>query len=367
MKMQTAANGYGIIPSDIPNEGILFVDHEATGRSGHGGNTLTECHNGDIVSFYSNVSGDIFKGHGVAGWSEYKRSIDGGETWSEPVILDYSKNVWDGDHLYSALIVSVVTAPNGRLVAIAARFENEKWVKKLPPVYLKSDDHGKTWSEPFEIDAAATVEELSITYDTSFIYKDTIFVVFIGGAGDMCPGPYSLYASEDNGETFSKRSNLPFDHLNNYASAAVLDDGRFIVYAYPWKGRGAPTDEHYLHYVISEDEGHTWSDVNTAYFSKRIRNPQLSEKLGNSYFMHGRSGSMGNDPGHLVLYTSTDGIHWDDGVFLNKGATNDADSYSANEVIGKYHSSMPKRLLIQSSIAYDGNRKVNEHHWWIVI
>ena len=26
---------------------------------------------------------------------------------------------------------------------------------------------------------------------------------------------------------------------------------------------------------------------------------------------------------------------------------------------------VPNRILIQSSIAYDGNYKVNEHHWWV--
>ena len=41
-------------------------------------------------------------------------------------------------------------------------------------------------------------------------------------------------------------------------------------------------------------------------------------------------------------------------------------AYSANEVIGKYDPSVPSRLLIQSSIAYEAeNLKVNERHWWV--
>jgi hypothetical protein len=58
---------FNIIPEGVPNGGILFVNNEAAGRSGHGGNTITECKNGDILCFYSNVSGEIFLGHGVAG------------------------------------------------------------------------------------------------------------------------------------------------------------------------------------------------------------------------------------------------------------------------------------------------------------
>ena len=30
---------FKIIPPDVPNEGILFVDHQSSGRSGHLGHT----------------------------------------------------------------------------------------------------------------------------------------------------------------------------------------------------------------------------------------------------------------------------------------------------------------------------------------
>ena len=56
--MKTASNrlskGFRVLPTDVPNKGIRFVDHEKDGRSGHAGNCLTECRNGDIVAFYSN-------------------------------------------------------------------------------------------------------------------------------------------------------------------------------------------------------------------------------------------------------------------------------------------------------------------------
>jgi len=80
--------------------------------------------------------------------------------------------------------------------------------------------------------------------------------------------------------------------------------------------------------------------------------------------MHGRSGLRGDDPGCLVLYASKDGVNWDRGVFLNK-VQQGLDSYSANEVIGKYDPGTPNRLLIQSSISYSGYGRVNIKHWWI--
>ena len=96
---------------------------------------------------------------------------------------------------------------------------------------------------------------------------------------------------------------------------------------------------------------------------KRIRNPVMSEKVGDYYFMHGRSGNWGDMPRSLVLYTSKDGINWDRGRYLNM-VQKGGDAYSANGVVGKYDLSNPERLLIQSSITYSGHR-VNIHHWWL--
>lgn len=362
---KSKGKGFRVVPSDLPNKGILFVDHQKQGRSGHGGNCLTECHNGDIMAFYSNVSGEIHKGHGVAGWSEYRRSTDGGATWSEPTILDYSKCAWEGDQVYSAIVFAAATAPNGTLIAFACRFENTLWIKKLPPVCLLSYDQGRTWSEPRPLDAHATVEDVSLTFDAVFTHNDKVFAVFMGGSADYCPGPHSLYVSTDNGESFERRSVLPFNHENYYVTAGVLDGDDLIVYSYPYRKNGQ-VDEYNIPYVTSADEGRTWSAVKTTHFARAIRNPQLSRKIGNLYFLHGRSGSLSRDPRHLVLYASSDGIHWDDGTILHHKDIGGGDAYSANEVIGKYDPGVANRLLIQSSIAYeDGNSKVNEHHWWI--
>jgi len=94
-----------------------------------------------------------------------------------------------------------------------------------------------------------------------------------------------------------------------------------------------------------------------------MRNAQVSEKIGDYYFMTGRSGNSGDDPSCLVLYTSKDGINWDRGRFLNK-VQKGLDSYTANEVIGKYAPGIHKRLLIQSSIGYNG-LSTNVVHGWI--
>ncbi len=353
---------FSIVPENIPNSGILYVNHRRHWRSGHGGNALTECTNGDIISFYSNVSGEERKGHGIGGWSEYRRSRDGGRTWSEPVMLDYSRRAWEGDDVYSALVFGVTTAPSGTLIAFVCRFEQELWVKKLPPVYLLSYDNGLTWSEPRELDPNADVESASLTFDATFAYDGKVFAVFMPGAANYCPGPYAMYVSEDNGENFERRSTLPFHHENYYVTAGVLDCGDIIVYSYPYR-KEEEIDEFNIDYVVSSDEGRTWSEVRKAYFAQRIRNPQLSEKIGNLYFIHGRSGSKGDNPGNFILYSSEDGINWDEGIIL-KQKTPGGDCYSANTVVGKYDPAAPNRLLIQSSVSYHSSR-VNECHWWV--
>ena len=226
-----------------------------------------------------------------------------------------------------------------------------------------SHDHGRTWSEPRPLDPDATVEDVSLTFDAVFTHNDQVFAVFMGGSEAYCLGPYSLYASADSGETFERRSELPFDHENYYVTAGVLDNGDTIVYSYPYR-RNAAIDEYNIPYVTSADEGRTWSEVNTTQFARAIRNPQLSRKIGDLYFLHGRSGSKSRDPSHLILYASSDGIHWDDGTILHHKEIGGGDAYSANEVIGKYDQTVPNRLLIQSSIAYDGY-KVNQRHWWV--
>ncbi len=353
----TIADRYHIAPPDLPNDGERFVDHDLRGRSGHGGQCLVQCSNGDLLAFYSNTAADVWDGHSAAGWTEYRRSTDGGTTWGDPQVLEYSRAAWEREELCSALVFGVTAAPDGTLIAIVCRFATPEWIKADTPVYLTSADHGETWSAPRPLDPTADLTTAALTFDATFVHGREVFVVVFGDTGNMAEGTYNLYVSDDNGDTFRHRSTLPFDPRNYYVTGGVLDDSDLIVYSYPFRGADT-TDERAIEYVRSADGGRSWSSVDATHVAKKLRNPQLSAKLGDRYFMHGRSGSYGTGSGRLVLYTSVDGIAWDEGTILYEDGQSDC--YSANVVVGG------DRLLIQSSINYDPDTKcVNERHWWV--
>lgn len=92
MKLKKFDELYSISPGNIPNQGIMFVDHSKQNRSGHLGHALIQCKNFDILAFYPDCSNDG-KGHSAVGWMKYKRSGDFGKTWGPSFDLTYSKNM----------------------------------------------------------------------------------------------------------------------------------------------------------------------------------------------------------------------------------------------------------------------------------
>jgi hypothetical protein len=350
---------FEIAPPNPPNDGILFVDHSKLGRSGHLGHALIEYEDNIILAFYPNCSDD-HNGHSAIGWMEYKRSEDGGQTWSKPYVLDYSKKIFEEGEGRSAMSEKAILTSDGTLVLfnlVCDISETALWEPYLIPTYIRSLDGGHTW-----IEAKTVSEERGRIYD-AFYDKNTIFVLkFLNDAtinwtGNKEEHVYCLYVSTDNGEIFSKRSELPFNTRGRgYGTMKLLSDNRIIAYIYNHD------DEQHLDYVISDDFGHTWSAVNTAYFEKKIRNPQMAA-IDDCYFMHGRSGNLGDGSGNLVLYSSVDGINWDNGIYVRMQEAGTG-AYSNNLVVGTFDPEKRKRLLIQSSHAYDRS-KTNVLHWWL--
>ena len=111
-------------------------------------------------------------------------------------------------------------------------------------------------------------------------------------------------------------------------------------------------DEDHLHYCISQDGGHTWSQQKRARLDKKIRDPELAF-IGGKYYLHGRSGHKGKGANRFVLYQSDDGMRWKSGLIVS--AERDGyGGYSHNCVINKYDPDTPNELMIEYSIQYKG-------------
>lgn len=344
----------------------IFVDHQKTGRSGHLGHAMLQRKDGEIFAFYPNCSSDDpgrhgSSGHSAIGWMDYKRSSDGGATWSDAQPLEYTKKAHDEKKGWCIFTERAIVTDSGAIVLIHVLCDISKdalWEPYLVPTSTRSLDGGETWSQPVNIG-----EDRGRVYGAAYIdgviyalkFRNDAEVNFCGSTEDHI---YTLYASHDDGASFQPVSDLPFVTLDRgYGTLCRLNDGRMIAYIYH------KYDEENLEYVISSDNGKTWSQPEKTFFAKRIRNPQMISFAG-GYFIHGRSGTYGPDEGmgHFVIYHSLDGIHWDEGFYLARREHGQG-AYS-NSIVVKSPEHGPERLLVQASHAYLEDA-TNIVHWWI--
>ncbi|MCD2184777.1 sialidase family protein [Rhizobium sp. GN54] len=349
-----------------PLELNVFVDHEKNGRSGHLGHAAFQRQDGEIFAFYPSCSSDDpgrhgTSGHSAAGWMEYKRSSDGGQSWSEPEPLAYSQQNYLDKSGSAIFTEKGIVTDNGTIVLfhlISDISVDALWEPYLVPTSTRSTDDGLTWSDPVEIGA-----EKGRVYGACYLdgviyalkFRNDAVVDFCGTTDEHI---YTLYASHDDGATFTEVSDLPFNTLGRgYGTLCALNDGRLIAYVYHKR------DEEYLDYCISSDKGLSWSAPQKSRFAKRIRNPQMIAFKG-GYFLHGRSGSYGpvEGKGHFVLYYSTDGVNWDEGRYLAM-RTHGQGAYS-NSIVVTVPGTGAQRLRIQASHAYS-NDSTNICEWFV--
>ncbi len=349
---------FKLTPEEVPSMGIMYVDHEKNGRSGHLSHALVRYRKDAIMSFYSNCSGKRNKwapGHNGFGWLEYRKSFDYGLTWTDPEVFRYS---WDSflNEPFTVSCEKAVSTQENEIVALCIRNVNPNgWEPYLEPVVVRSEDGGDTWSEP-----ALMCDKKGRIYDA--IVKDGVIYVLMLAGEDFWPknpeDRYFIYRSEDHGKTFVLHSELPGDTAGkSYGSMVIREDGSLVCYNYN------SNDEFNMDYHVSHDMGKTWSESGKSYCAKRIRNPQVC-RVKSGYLLHGRSGCNGTElPMNFVLYTSLDGIHWDEGLFICEHKT--ATAYYSNNLVMDMDDGS-QRVLIQSSVPYSKGG-VNISHWFVDI
>lgn len=348
-----------VFPANPPNDGILFVDHSKERRSGHLGHALVQYERGKLLAFYPNCSGDN-GGHSGVGWMEFKRSEDAGKTWSAPQVLPFTKELFDKHEGRTAMAEKAVVTDKGEIVLfylICDVSVNPLWQPYWVPLVSRSKDAGKTWSEPKPVSPSR-----GRVYDAEYQDGEIRALHFANDAikdwrGNAKEHVYELHVSTDGGDTFKKRSELPFiTNRRGYGALGRLADGGLIAYVYN------SANENMLDYLISMDGGKTWPKAGTSNVSRKIRNPQFTA-FGGKYYLHGRSGAYGEGSGHMILYMSDDGITWDDGVYLRMREAGTG-AYSNSIVVDSPEPGGKQRLLIQASHAYEDSR-TNVLHWWL--
>lgn len=350
---ETEQTQFFLTPGDIPNQGILFVDHQKQNRGGHFGHALVEYADGKILDFYPNCNTDN-GGHSGRGWMEWKRSEDGGETWSEGKAFPYSKNLYDLNIGITSINEKAVLTDDGQVLLfnlLCDVSENALWEPYLAPTYLMSSDGGETWGEPRRFTRLH-----GRVYD-AVKREGTIYILFCACYNENPEdNGFRLFCSEDNGARFYERSRLPFLPDRFYGSLEWLPTGELIAYTY------TEANEYCIEYAVSENQGKVWSPVQTTFFAKRIRNPQIV-RFCDAYFAFGRSGHFGENPGNLVLYCSQDGLRWDEGRYLAVRTAGHG-AYSNALVTGLLNPAKKPRMLYQASHAYYLHQ-TNVLHWWI--
>lgn len=286
-------------------EPTVYVDNQKRGRSGHMSHAMAEFAPNCFIDFQANCSCVRWDGHSPYGWIEYRISRDCGKTYSDLQTLPYSMDSFL-DGIYMISVEKAVACSNGSIIAFCLRNDGTNLTCCEPwhtPMYVVSNDEGKTWSEPVEYSPYP-----GRSYDA--LYHDGIIYVlhfcnehFLGCAPEH---QYRLYISTDNGKTFTEQSIIPFNtKQRGYGSLLFDKDNMLHAYVY---NEG---NEQEMDHAVSRDFGKTWDILDPCYLAKGIRNPQTA-LIDDVYILHGRAGNVKG----FVLYSSENAVDWDEGCMV---------------------------------------------------
>lgn len=330
------------------SEPSVFIDNQSRLRSGHMSHAMAQFAPDRVIAFNSNCSAYLCNGHWPYGFIEYHISEDAGQSWGVTRELEYSKKaLFDG--LFTVSVEKAV-ACGGRIVAFCLRNKLGGCEPWQTPTYLTSDDGGESWSEAREFapycgriyDAAERDGKIYV-----LLHCNDAKVTFTGNDPSHV---YRLYISEDRGESFRESCVVPIESRDRgYGALQFRTDGSLVMYAYN------VSDETHMDYAVSYDGGESFTETGKSYLAKKIRNPQTA-LIDGVYILHGRGGDR-----DFVLYSSRDGLSWDEGYYLAHKVTC---YYSEN--IALRDPDGGDRLLVHYSDIYE-RCAVNVSSLWIKV
>ncbi len=291
------------------SEPVLHVDNASRRRSGHMTHAMVEYAPGRIMGFNSNCSGIRSSGHSAFGWIEYRYSEDGGKSWSTASEMPFSKEIL----LEGVYTISIEKAvyQDGVLTCFALRNTQYAEICCQPwdtSLVIRSFDLGKTWEKPYEFSPWKGRIYDAKAKDGVIYVLETCDPDFIS---EIREPRYRLFTSRDNGASFQLESVVDMEsYKRGYGSLQFHQDGTLLVYACNLQ------DSCCLEVCKSMDNGKSWIRLPEIHLSHGLRNVQIAPLAG-GYVMHGRAWKQEIPWGKgQVIYTSKDGIEWDDGIML---------------------------------------------------
>src|SRR4051812_1783808 len=213
-------------------------------------------------------------------------STDNGATWSEQVPLCEclrSKAQYDPS-------IEVVKKTG----AVYAAFLNADRHNGFSTVFMKSTDHGETWTEPVHVYGNVSwTDKPEITSSASGRH---VYVSWNGPQG----GDLYVGISHDFGETWTQKK-LTSDKRYYYAyDARVLGDGTvvFSESSIQYAGLTNVAGEVWNHAIISRDRGKTWENVVVA--KTAVGENCIADGCKPDFYI-GQSSVVGDSPNHLVF------------------------------------------------------------------
>ncbi len=270
-------------------------------------------------------------------------------------------------------IPSIVTAPNGDLVAViderVPSCGDLKWSKDINIVMRRSADNGKSWSEietvvNFPFGQSASDPSMIVDHQTNEIF---LFYNYMDLDKEKDVFYLHVVKSADNGKTWSK----PQDITSQIAKPDWHKDFKFIT-----SGRGIQTKNgKLLHPLVnltnglfifgSNDHGKTWYFIDTPI--KPADESKIIELADGSWMVNARV----NKGGMRYVHTSTDeGKTWSskpEPKLVDPGCnaeiiryTSKADGYNKNRILFSNAKMEKDRMNMTVRISYDEGRTWSE-------